>query len=259
MELDWGAPDTSRRLLAEHLDQRHDGASRRISEVDRHVRRLRRLLPSPPARLLDAGCGPGLYAVRLAAAGYEVVGIDVGGAVLEHGRQLAAATGVSVDLRQGDLLDTPLDGGFDAALLVYFVLDGFRPRDGARVLRRVARSLRPGGRLIVELRARPDQPPGRITSWDVVESSLLSDAPHLLLVDTAHDQARQTFVLREVALLDDGRVLAQQTTTRIFDLNALPTLFERAGLRLLRVHDGWTRSPATPLSDTLLVVAQRPD
>lgn len=259
MELDWGAPEISRRLLAEHLDQRHDGASRRVSEVDRHVHRLRRLLPSPPARLLDAGCGPGLYAVRLAAAGYQVVGIDIGGPVLEHGRRLADQAGVSVELRHGDLRDLPLEGGFDAALLVYFVLDGFRPRDGARVLRRVARSLRPGGRLIAELRARPDQPPGRVTSWDVVDSSLLSDDPHLLLIDTAHDEAKQTFVLREIALLDDGRLLAQQTSSRIFDLDAVPALCERAGLRLISVHDGWARQRANSLSDTLLVVAQRPD
>ncbi|MFN2452207.1 MAG: class I SAM-dependent methyltransferase [Candidatus Dormibacteria bacterium] len=257
VELDWGDPEVSRRLLAEHLDQRHDGASRRLSEVDRHVRRLTRLLPSPPARLLDAGCGPGLYAVRLAAAGYEVVGVDLGAAVLEHGRALAAESGVSVDLRQGDLLEAPLGEGYDAALLVYFVVDGFPPRDGARVLRRVARSLRPGGRLIAELRARPDQPPGRVTNWDVVERSLLSDDPHLLLVDTIHDQTRGSFVLREIALLDDGRLLAQQTSTRIFDLEAVPGIVERAGLRVIAIHDGWTRHRATALSDTLLVVAQR--
>jgi len=257
VELDWGAPEVSRRLLVEHLDQRHDGASRRLSEVDRHVHRLIRLLPSPPARLLDAGCGPALYAVRLAAAGYGVVGIDLGGAVLDHGRRLAQQAGVDVDLRQGDLLELDLRGEFDAALLVYFVLDGFRPRDGARVLRRVARSLRPGGRLIAELRARPDQPPGRLTSWDVVGSSLLSDSPHLLLVDTVHDEVRGTFVLREIALLDDGSMVAQQTTTRIFDLAAIPALVERAGLRLISIHEGWTRRRATRLSDTLLVVAER--
>ena len=91
----------------------------------------------------------------------------------------------------------------------------------------------------------------------MVPSSLLSDAPHLLLVDTIHDQARGTFVLREIAVLDDGRLLAQQTSTRIFDLSAVPGLVERAGLRLVAIHDGWTRGAATELSDTLLVVAER--
>ena len=94
-ELDWSDPAFSRRLLAEHLDQSHDGASRRLPLVERHVRRLVQLLPGPPARVLDAGCGPGLYAIRLARLGYRVDGIDVGPAVIRHARRAARAAGVS--------------------------------------------------------------------------------------------------------------------------------------------------------------------
>ena len=53
------------------------------------VRRLRRLLPPAPARILDAGCGPGLYAVPLAAVGHDVTGIDVSAPALRHARGLA--------------------------------------------------------------------------------------------------------------------------------------------------------------------------
>jgi len=74
VELNWGDPVVSRRLLREHLDQSHDGASRRLRTVDEHVRRLQRLLPQPSAHVLDAACGPGLYSVRLAAAGHHVTG-----------------------------------------------------------------------------------------------------------------------------------------------------------------------------------------
>ncbi|MDQ6846332.1 MAG: SAM-dependent methyltransferase, partial [Candidatus Dormibacteraeota bacterium] len=77
VELDWGDPVTSRRLLREHLDQTHDGASRRLRLIDEHVRRLLRLLPEPPAEVLDAACGPGLYAARLARAGHRVTALDV--------------------------------------------------------------------------------------------------------------------------------------------------------------------------------------
>src|SRR5450759_3333074 len=89
VELDWGDPVVSRRLLREHLDQTHDGASRRLRTVDDHVRRLQRLLPPASAHVLDAACGPGLYSVRLAAAGHRVTALDVGPAVVEHARVLA--------------------------------------------------------------------------------------------------------------------------------------------------------------------------
>jgi SAM-dependent methyltransferase len=256
-ELDWGDPVTSRRLLREHLDQDHDGASRRIPTVERHVARLARLLPAPPGRLLDAGCGPGLYAVRLARRGWDVVGVDTGTAVLRHARTLARDAEVAVELRRADLRELELDAEFDAVILVYFILEAFPRRRQVDVLRRLAGGLRPGGRLVAELRVRPEQPPGRITAWDVVPRSLLSDRPHLLLTDTVYDERRHTFVLREIAVLDDGGVAIQQTTGRLVTLAEVPALFGRAGLRVRAVYDGWTRYRATGLSESLLVVAER--
>ena len=124
-ELDWSDPAFSRRLLAEHLDQAHDGASRRRTLIERHVTRLRQLLPEPPAHVLDAGCGPGLYAVGLARLGYRVDGVDVGPAVIRHARKEARASGVArlTHFEVGDVRTLPLEPRYDAVLLIYYVLE----------------------------------------------------------------------------------------------------------------------------------------
>jgi SAM-dependent methyltransferase len=259
-ELDWGRPEYARRLLREHLDQSHDGASRRRSVVAAQVRRLRQLLPAPPARILDAGCGPGLYAVALAALGHSVTGIDVSAAALQHARGLAREGRLLGKTRfvKGDLRHVPLPpGGFDAALLVYFVLEAFPRTEQPAVLARIAESLAPHGTLIAELRLRPEQPPGRIDWWDIVPNSLLSDRRHLLLGDAVYDQRRHTYVLREVAILDDGTVSVQQTSGWLCPFGSIPRLFARAGLPDVAMFDGWTGSPAHALSETVLVVARR--
>src|SRR6202043_690656 len=110
VELDWGRPEYARRLLREHLDQPQAGASRRRSVIAGQVRRLRRLLPAAPARILDAGCGPGLYAVPLAALGHDVTGIDVSTAALRHARGLARDAHLLGRARfvAGDLREVPL-------------------------------------------------------------------------------------------------------------------------------------------------------
>ncbi len=258
-ELDWGDPTVSRRLLAEHLDQAHDGASRRAALIDSHVRRLRRLMPRPPALILDAGCGPGLYATRLAALGFDVTGVDVSPAALRHARREAARQRPSGRARflTADLRHAELPGGFDAALLIYFVLEAFPRLDQARVLRRVAAALRPGGLLVAELRLRPDQPPGRSSWWEVVDRSVLSDRRHLLLGDAHWEPRAHTYVLREVAVFDDGSVAAQQTSGWLCPHPAIPALFERGGFQVRRMYDEWTAEPATALSETVLVVARR--
>lgn len=263
-ELDWSRPDYGRRLLREHLDQSHDGASRRLSLVDQHVRRLRKLLPSPPAALLDAGSGPGLYASRLARAGYDVTGVDVNPAALRHARAQATTTSGSHNTRgrlrfqRAELtrLDPPREP-YDAAILVYFVLEAFPARDQPRVLRRIAASLAAGGIAVVEMRLRPDQLPGRICWWDIVDSSILSDRRHLLLGDGTYDRARNTYVLREIAVFDDGTAAGQQTSAWLCPFDRIPSLFRRGGLEVTAMFDGWTAARGTQLSESILVVARR--
>ena len=259
-ELDWGRPEYARRLLREHLDQSHDGASRRRSVITAQVRRLRRLLPPAPARILDAGCGPGLYAVPLARLGHDVTGVDVSAPALSHARGLAREARLLGKARfvKGDLRDVPLpDAGFDAALLVYFVLEAFSRTEQPKVLARIAASLAPNGILIAEMRLHPDQPPGRIDWWDVVPNSLLSDKRHLLLGDAVYDPRRHTYVLREVAVFDDGSVAARQTSAWLCPFASIPRLFARAGLPDVAMYDGWSSAPAHALSESILVVARR--
>lgn len=258
-ELDWGRPDYGRRLLREHLDQAHDGASRRLGIVDEQVRHLRTLLPRAPATVLDAGCGPGLYALRLAQAGYDVTGVDVNPAAVRHAqRNVPAELRKRLRFQRTELTSLPAPAvPFDAGVLIYYVLEGFPARTQPRVLRRVAAALCPGAQLIVEMRLRPDQLPGRISWWEVVPRSLLSDRRHLLIGDSTYDRRRNTFVLREIALLDDGTTLAQQTSSWLCPYDRIPSLFARGGFAIDVMYDGWTREHGTALSETLLVVARR--
>ena len=259
-ELDWSRPEYSRRLLHEHLDQSHDGATRRTSLVDRHVRRLRALLPTPPARILDAGCGPGLYAVRLAALGHHVTGVDVSPASLRHARSLARAGPHRSRLRfvEGDVRTLEPPGTpFDAAIAIYFVLEAFPAREQAAVLRRLAGCVRMGGAVIVEMRLRPDQLPGRIGWWDVVPSSVLGDRRHLLIGDSTYEPRRHTYVLREIAVFDDGSIAAQQTSAWLCPYERIPSLFRRGGLSVTAMFDGWSTLRGSQLSESLLVVARR--
>lgn len=55
--------------------------------------------------VLDVGCGTGEQALMLAAAGYEVIGVDVAPSALDVGRRKAAERGLAVDFREADALD----------------------------------------------------------------------------------------------------------------------------------------------------------
>jgi 2-polyprenyl-3-methyl-5-hydroxy-6-metoxy-1,4-benzoquinol methylase len=83
-------------------------------EFVRSLELLGRLLPAPPARVLDVGGGPGTYAVPLAEGGYQVHLVDP---LPLHVRQ-AEETGASFTASVGDARDLDRgDESQDAVLL----------------------------------------------------------------------------------------------------------------------------------------------
>ena len=104
-KIPWSDPAFSARMLREHLLQVHDRASRRFETVDRHVQWIHQsLLGAGPGRVLDRGCGPGLYTSRLASRGHRCVGIDYSPASIEYARSQAEGEGLDCEYRLQDLL-----------------------------------------------------------------------------------------------------------------------------------------------------------
>lgn len=96
-------------------------------------------------RVLDVGCGTGRHAVPLARAGAHVIGYEPSPGMLARAR--VKAQGLDVDLRSGGIEDLDAaPGGFDLVLCC-LVLSHVEDLVGA--VARLARHVRPGGRLIV--------------------------------------------------------------------------------------------------------------
>ncbi len=103
-KIPWDHPEFSRRMLDEHLSQAHDAASRRAACIDRHVRWIHEhVLESGAGRVLDLGCGPGLYTERLARLGHACAGIDFSPASIAYARERAAAEGLPCTYVEQDL------------------------------------------------------------------------------------------------------------------------------------------------------------
>jgi SAM-dependent methyltransferase len=76
---------------------------------------LRRLLPDPPARVLDAGAGTGFLSLLLASLGYQVTAMDLSSGMLDVLRAKAAGQGLKVQAVQADAVKPP-EGPFDAVV-----------------------------------------------------------------------------------------------------------------------------------------------
>ena len=236
----WNDPAFSARMLREHLTDAHDAASRRATIIERHVAWIHRaLLEQRPSRILDLGCGPGLYTSRLARLGHTCEGVDWSPASIAYARAEAAAAGLACRYQQADLRTADYGAGADLAMLIFGELNVFARADAERILRRAHAALCDSGLLLLEphtiaaVRAIGAQPPG----WHTAERGLWSDEPYLCLEEHFWDEATATATTRFFVVdLGTGAVSRYAQSFQAYTSAHYAILLAEQGFDLLREY-----------------------
>jgi len=183
-KIPWNDPSFSERMLNEHLSQEHDMASRRSAIIDRHVTWIHETcLNGFPSRILDLGCGPGLYLQRLAQPGHTCVGVDFAPASIKYARSQAAEAGLKIEYIQGDIRTVDYGESFDLVMIVFGEFNVFKRKDAQTLLGRINQTLVPGGKIILEPQTYDiiEKEGNRSPSWHTELGGIFSKKPHLWL------------------------------------------------------------------------------
>ncbi|HWE64517.1 MAG TPA: class I SAM-dependent methyltransferase [Chloroflexota bacterium] len=138
-------PEIVAHYTAASEQQRLHGGTSRL-EFTRTQIILRRILPAPPARILDVGGGPGLYAHWLTDEGYTVHLVDAVPLHVEQAR--AASNGYTAEVGDARNL-AERDASADVVLLLGPLYHLTERADRLRALREAARIVRPAGHVAV--------------------------------------------------------------------------------------------------------------
>ncbi len=260
--LPWDDPAFSQRMLREHLDESHGAASRQTRERALQIDWLwTKLGLRPGARLLDVTCGPGLYAVEFAGRGCQVTGVDFGPAAIGHAQELADERGVSgrCTFVQQDVRQMAAAGaGFDAALFIYGQLAVFTRAEAQALLAEVARSLRPGGRLCVELldQQRVDKKDSRW--WFTDDSGLWGDAPFLHLGERFWYPDEELSLERYLILhLETGALTEVQLCDQTYSVETMSGMMDAAGFGRVEVYSAWDGLPLYDANEWVVFIAHK--
>lgn len=120
---------------------------------------VRRALAEAPAELplLDLGCGLGLLAFYLRESGFAapIIGADYDPRKINHARKIALTHAYSdVDFRLADAREGVPE--FSGNVTILDILQFFREDEQARLLEAAARSVAPGGHLVIRSTLRDE-------------------------------------------------------------------------------------------------------
>ena len=259
-KIPWHEPEFSARMLREHLSQVHDRASRRFEVIDRHVAWLHEsVLEGSSSRILDLGCGSGLYCARLAELGHACTGIDFSPASIEYAQAEAGRRAHDIDYRLGDIREVDIGTDYRVVLLTYGEFNTFQPEQARKLLEKARAALAPNGVLVLEVHNRSfiEEIGKAIPTWFSAERSLFSDQPHICLKDAFWYASEMVAVERySVIEASNNNLVHYTSTTQAYSDQAYQDMLHSLGFGDVQRYASLSGDVAEPEKGLYVLIAR---
>jgi len=148
----WTDEHTSKQMLFYHLDEEVDLSSRNAAFIDRSAAWIvSRFNVGAGTRIVDFGCGPGLYTTRLARHGADVTGIDFSKSSIQYAQETAAREGLSIRYVNQNYLMFETADRFDLVMMIMCDFCVLSPAQRKRMLGTFHSILAPGGSVLLDV------------------------------------------------------------------------------------------------------------
>ncbi len=208
----------------------------------------------PGAAILDLACGHGRHALELAGRGYDVTGVDLSRAFLERAHRESQRRNLSPRFMVGDMRDAAFEQTFDAVICMNTSFGYFDDVTNYGIVTSMFRSLRPGGRFILETVNR-DHIASHVPRrrwWDNAE---------LIIMEEVDFDARTSRLQSMRTIVDEKqRPWEQHISIRLYGAHELCGMLAMAGFQVLELsgdiaHRG---SYLGECNRSVILLAQKP-
>lgn len=256
----WTDEHLSEQMLRLHLDETNDISSRSAGFMDRSVEWIvSRFEVSPETRIIDFGCGPGLYTSRLARHGARVTGIDFSTRSIQYASQEASEKGLAIHYENRDYLEFDTDERFDLAIMISCDFCALGPSQRRRMLETFSKILEPGGRLLLDVYSLVTFAQRTEAAGYELSSGGGFWSPH------RHYEFRNTFkygkervVLDKYTIVEADRLRTIYNWFQCFDPHGIERELAASGLQIEQLYGDVAGSPFNAEANEFAVVARKP-
>jgi SAM-dependent methyltransferase len=254
----WDDPHISKGMLEAHLNPDNDLASRKHTTIDREVEHLLSSgILKAGDRLLDLGCGPGLYSRRLAGRGLKVTGVDVSKRSLDYATAHSREEGLDIEFRRINFFDIDYSGEFDAVLQTHGELNVFSDKKRDELLGILHRALKPGGRLVFDITTRElRMKSGLKNGWYVSNGGFWRPDRHIVL-EQGFDYPEESVWLDQYIVIDSESVKIYNNWFHDYDLDTIRQVLHQAGFKVIHAWNDLSGSVYEAGGDWIAIVAEK--
>lgn len=253
----WTNEYTAKQMLQYHLNESIDVSSRRAEFIDRSVEWIvSRFGVESTTTVADFGCGPGLYAKRLAEAGAQVTGIDFSENSLKYAKEVADQEGLNIDYINENYLNVETSKRFDLIIMIMCDFCALSPKQRKTLLAKFASFLKPGGFVLLDVYS--------LNMFDQKEESATYELNQLNGFWSPEDYYCfvNTFKYVEEKVTLDKYTIVEASRTRVvynwlqyFSPETLEKEFVESGFTVEKFYSDVAGTPFSPESTEFAVVA----
>ncbi|MCG8698562.1 MAG: methyltransferase domain-containing protein [Bacteroidales bacterium] len=228
----WTDEHISKQLLEVHLNPDVDLASRKRSTIEQTAKWILSLpKESKTLKILDLGCGPGLYSEIFAGKGHQVTGVDISKNSIDYARKSAQDKGLDIEYINSSYLELQLeDESYDLVVLIYTDLGVLIPSDRDLLLSKVQRMLKPGGIFIFDLLGDMELEQ-KVTpkNWEVSNVGFWKNEPYLALSESFLYPEHKVIVYQHVVVDEGNNAEVYRFWTHFFSQEDITLMMKKHG------------------------------
>lgn len=216
-------------------------------EIDLLVRELKL---GKPMTILDLACGHGRHANRLAALGHNVTGVDITKGFLKIAKRDAKAKGVKVKYIHHDMRKIKFKNEFDRVILMFTAFGYFKDKENFKVLKNIARALKPAGLFCFDIPNRDGFVKGLLPF-------IVTEKGKDLLIDRhTFDKATNRLYDKRIVIRNGVRK-DMDFFIRFYNRKEMSGLLKKVGFKSVRFFGDWDSNPLTKDSRRMIIVAKK--
>ena len=255
----WTNEHTSKQMLAYHLNESIDVSSRKAEFIDRSVEWIvSHFGVDGDSEIADFGCGPGLYASRLAEKGAIVTGIDFSKNSISYAKEIAEKQELNIDYVHANYLEYEAEKRFDLIIMIMCDFCALSPEQRKIMMTKFHSLLKPGGSVLLDVYS--------LNSFDQkVESATYElnqlngfwspDDYYCFVNAFKYDEEKVS--LDKYTIIEESQTRVVYNWLQYFSRESLRSDFEESGFEVEGFYSNVAGSPFDPESLEIAITATK--
>jgi SAM-dependent methyltransferase len=250
----WTDEHMSKTLLDAHLDESNDAASRKPERRTNIIQWINKNI-NPNSKIIDLGCGPGLYDYELGRLGHCVLGVDFNNESINYAQKNKCIDD-TIEYRYCNYLKDEINGKYNAAMMIFFDFGALITNEQKLLLKKIENFLEDDGIFIFDVYGKEEI--GNINekrNWFTSKGGdFWSEDPYICMEERKFFKNENALGTRYYLVnQSNGKIKEFIMWDQYYDENSIGKLMSENGFEIIEINKDLVKYN----EENLLIIAKR--